>query len=446
MPRQIASPGNGYPLSRDLSARLVDVNGLMPLGRPTRKHPKSQIRKLEASITEFGLASPIVINDARQVIAGWGLVLAAKNLGLEKIPAITITDLSTAQLRALRLVLNRLSEDSLWDREALRLEFSEILQLEADIDLQITGFEVGEIDVALGGDTECEEDDCSDLDLTGKPISRFGDLWALGDHRLLCADARAPESYARLFGDNRAEMVFTDPPYNQRVDDISGLGAVKHAEFAMASGEMCSQEFEAFLSNTLSLAAEISTNGSLHFVFMDWRHLKELIKASSAIYSETKNLVVWAKCNGGMGSLYRSQHELLFVFKKGNAPHINNIELGRFGRHRSNVWTYPGQNELGARKSKLSLHPTAKPVSLVADALRDCSNRGGLILDPFGGIATTAIAAEKTGRRAYLIEIEPRFVDIAIRRWEQLTGKSAVKLEAGPAISSDRTEVADDRR
>ena len=201
MTQHPVSCGNGYPLSRDLSTRLVDLDSLRPLGRPTRKHPAHQIRKLEASITQFGLVVPIVIDDAGHVVAGFGLVLAAKNLGLDKIPAITIADLSKAKLRALRLVLNRLSEDSSWDREAVRLEFSEILQLEADIDLQITGFEVGEIDVALGGDTECEEDDCSDLDLTGKPISRFGDLWALGDHRLLCADARAPESYARLLGD-----------------------------------------------------------------------------------------------------------------------------------------------------------------------------------------------------------------------------------------------------
>jgi hypothetical protein len=278
------SGGNRYPLFRDLAPRLVALDGLTPLGRPTRKHPTSQIHKLEASITRFGLVLPILIDDARQVVAGWGLVLAAKNLDLEEIPAITICDLDEGQLRALRLALNRLAEDSSWDREALSIEFSEILQLDADVELQVTGFTMGEIDMSLNGDGQNEEDDATDLNFSATPTTRFGDLWALGNHRLLCGDARAPESYASLLGDDHVEMIFADPPFNRRVGDISGLGEIKHDEFAMASGEMSSQEFQGFLSKTLGLAAEFSTDGSLHFVCMDWRHIQDLLAAGANIY------------------------------------------------------------------------------------------------------------------------------------------------------------------
>jgi DNA modification methylase len=228
-------------------------------------------------------------------------------------------------------------------------------------------------------------------------------------------------------------MIFTDPPWNLQIQGhVSGLGAVKHVEFAMASGEMSSAEFQTFLATKLGHAARHAVDGSIHFVVIDWRHIKELLGATADLYSETKNLCVWNKSNAGMGSLYRSKHELVFVFKKGKAPHINNIELGRFGSHRSNIWNYPGQNTLNnSAKSKLSLHPTVKPVALVADALRDCSNLNGIVLDPFGGAGTTLIAAERTGRRARLIEIEPRFVDCTVRRWQQVTGRTAVHTETG---------------
>ena len=317
-----------------------------------------------------------------------------------------------------------------WDLDALTLEFSEILQIDCEFDLQTSGFEMAKIDISLEGSHHDEEDDLYDINVTAEPVARPGDFWLLGNHRILCADALHGSSYQRLLDGDYAEMIFTDPPWNVQINGhVSGRGTVKHQEFAMASGEMSPKEFEAFLTKALEHTAAHSTNGSLHFVCIDWRHVKGLLDAAADIYTEAKNLCFWNKTNAGMGSLYRSQHELVYIFKKGDRPHINNIELGRFGRHRSNVWTYPGQNVLnGSTKSKLSVHPTAKPVPLVADALRDCSNRGGLILDPFGGAGTTLIAAEKTGRRARLIEIEPRFVDVTIRRWEKLTGGTASKL------------------
>jgi DNA modification methylase len=437
--------GNGFAVSRNLNPILVCVETLKPLGRETRKHPPAQVRKLQASIEQFGFVLPIVIDAAGRVIAGWALALAAKMLGLAEVPAVTIADLDEANLRMLRLALNRLSEDARWDVEGLRLEFSEIMEISAEIDLRVGGFEMGEIDVAFGGFGGDEEDDLPALNEASTPVTKPGDLWLLEEHRILCADALMPESHTRLLGDERAQMIFTDPPWNIPIaGHVSGLGSTKHDDFAMGCGEMSAMEFEDFLRTTLGHAARCSDDGSIHFVCMHWGRIRELLAAAADLFTETKNLCIWNKSNAGMGSLYRSKHELIFVFKRGDAPHINNIGLGRFGRNRTNVWDYPSQNVLnGTTKSKLSLHPTAKPVALVADAIRDCSNRNDVILDPFGGAGTTLIAAEKTGRRAGLIEIDPRYVDVTIKRWQNLTGRIAVRVDAGTP-DNDRRPVSDD--
>jgi DNA modification methylase len=267
----------------------------------------------------------------------------------------------------------------------------------------------------------------------------------MGDHRVICGNALEAETYDRLLEDQQAQMVFTDPPYNVRINGhVSGLGAARHAEFAMASGEMSPKEFTTFLATALGNAAHHAVDGSIHFIFTDWRHIRELLDAATDVYRELKNLCIWAKTNGGMGSLYRSQHELIFVFKKGNAPHINNVQLGRFGRHRPNVWSYPGQSVWSnSHKGKLALHPTVKPVGLVADAIRDCSNQHDLILDPFGGAGTTLIAAEKTGRHARLIELEPRYVDVTVRRWQHLTGRNAIDATTGQPFTSRQSRETD---
>jgi hypothetical protein len=299
----------------------------------------------------------------------------------------------TKPLRLLRLALNRLGEESSWDFDTLTLEFADILEINIDVDLQLSGFEMGEIDVAFARSAGDEEDDLQALEGIATPVTTLGDLWLLDNHRLLCGDALAPESYGRLLGEERAQMVFTDPPWNIPIaGNVSGLGAVKHEDFVMASGEMSATQFETFLRTSLGNSAAHSVDGSIHYVCMAWSKMRELLGATETIYSELKNLCVWCKPNGGMGSLYRSQHELVFVFKHGFAAHINNIELGRHGRNRSNIWTYPSQNVLnGTSKSKLALHPTPKPVGLVADAIRDCSHRNGIILDPFGGAGSTLI-------------------------------------------------------
>jgi DNA modification methylase len=428
--------GNGYAVSRDLNPKLVPVAGCKPPGRETRKHPPQQVRKLAVSLERFGFVLPILVDLERRVVAGWGLVLAAQQLGLTEVPAVSLTDLSDAELRTLRLALNRITEDSGWDREALTIELSEILELAPDVGLEISGFEMGEIDLLLNGGGLEQEDELPAIDAAVAPVTRLGDHWVLGEHHLLCGDALQAESYARVLGTEKADMAFVDPPYNVAIDGhASGLGTVRHADFAMASGELSKAEFEVFLRTSLGHAAGCSRDGAIHFVCMDWRHMTEVLAAANEIYSELKNLCVWNKSNAGMGSLYRSKHELVFVFKVGKGTHINNVALGRYGRHRSNVWDYVSQNALnGTSKSKLSLHPTVKPVAMIADAICDCSNRGSVILDPFGGAGTTLIAAERTGRRACVIELDPSFVDISIERWQRLTGATAVHADSGRAF------------
>ena len=446
MTRPIEHRGNGFALSRNLVPKVVAVADCKLLGRETRKHSAHQVHKLAESLNRFGFVFPILIDSLGRVVAGWGLVLAARRLGLTEVPAVSLTDLSDADLRMLRLALNRLADDAVWDRDALGLEFSDLLEFESQIDLEASGFEIGEIDGLLDDHGYDQEDDLPEVETGITPVSRVGDHWILGDHRLVCGDALRPESFAKVMGDDKAEMMFADPPYNVPVEGhVSGLGAVKHDNFAMASGELSSAEFQTFLKTSLGHAASRSINGAIHFVCMDWRHQRELIAAADEVYSELKNLCVWNKSNAGMGSLYRSKHELVFVFKVGKKPHINNVALGKWGRHRANVWDYVSQNALnGTRKSKLALHPTAKPVAMIADAIRDCSNRGGLILDPFGGAGTTLIAAERTGRRARLIELEPTFVDVTIERWQRLTGGTALHAVSGkPFVRLDNNGTTD---
>ena len=441
--------GNGYLVSRDLNPKLVAIANCKPLGRETRKHPPGQVRKLAASLDRFGFVLPILIDPRGRVVAGWGLVLAARQLGQTELPAVSLTDLSEAELRTLRLGLNRISEDCAWDEEALTIELSEILELAPDIGLEVSGFEMGEIDALLDGGGLEQEDELPEVDPAVGPVTCLGGLWLLGEHRLLCGDALKAESYDRLLGTERADMAFVDPPYNVSIDGhASGLGRVRHADFAMASGELSSAEFTSFLKTSLGHAARWSRDGAVHFVCMDWRHMKELLAATEEIYHALKNLCVWRKSNAGMGSLYRSGHELVFVLKVGKGAHINNVALGRYGRHRTNVWDYVSQNALnGTAKSKLALHPTVKPVAMVADAMRDCSNRGGVILDPFGGAGTTLIAAERTGRRARLIELDPIFVDASIERWQRLTGGTARHADSGqPFKRSDPAGAASGTR
>jgi hypothetical protein len=301
MDQSLQRRGNGHATSRDLSSRLIPIADCKPLGRATRKHPPGQVRKLAASLDRFGFVLPILTDAQGRVVAGWGLVLAARQIGLREVPAVALADLTEAELRTLRLALNRITEDSSWEGTELALEFSEILQLEPQINLEISGFEMGEIDAHLNGDGLDQEDELPEMDAGALPVTRPGDVWLCGEHRIFCGDALAAESYARVLGGETADMLFSDPPYNVPIDGhASGLGAAKHADFAMASGELSSAGFLAFLTTSLGHAASCSIDGAIHFVCMDWRHVKEMIAAGEKIYSELKNLCIWNKSNAGM--------------------------------------------------------------------------------------------------------------------------------------------------
>ena len=419
----------------NLSIEVLPVASLKPYARNPHTHSAKQIRQIADSIRQFGFTNPILIDRDGGVVAGHGRIEATKLLGMQEVPTVRLDRMTEAQKRAYIIADNKLAENAGWDRELLALELQYISELEVDFDLTITGFEAAEIDVLLeevnAGTMGEEADDLPEVDQSGPPVSRVGDLWILGQHRVLCADATRAESFNRILGDELAQLVFVDPPYNVPINGhVGGLGAIQHREFPMASGEMSEDEFITFLKTVLGHLSNHSVDGSIHFICMDWRHCFELLCAGRAVYSELKNLCVWNKDNGGMGSLYRSKHELVLVFKNGTASHINNIELGRHGRNRANVWDYPGVNSLHEeRRAELAMHPTVKPVALVADAILDCSKRGGIVLDCFGGSGTTLIAAEQTGRHGYVMELDPAYVDVTIRRFRKVTGEEPIHAE-----------------
>jgi DNA modification methylase len=366
-------------------------------------------------------------------------LLAARDLDCNEVPTIQVTHLSESQKKAFAIADNQLATISKWNDPVLAGQLKELSIINLDFDIEVTGFEPAEIDLRIESlNLDVDDSDPADTlpaPATGEPVSRLGDIWTLGRHRLLCGDALDPVAYTTLMCGKKADMIFTDSPYNVKIDGhATGLGANRHREFAMASGEMTYAEFQTFLLSACLLLARHSSDGSIHFLCMDWRHSGELLTAGRAVYSEHKNTCVWVKSNAGMGSLYRSQHEFVFVFKNGQAPHRNNVQLGRFGRYRSNVWNYPGANSMGRGTEEgnlLVLHPTAKPVKLVVDAILDCSARGDLVLDPFMGSGTTLMAAERVGRRCYGLEIDPIYVDTTIRRWQTQTGDEAVHEATG---------------
>jgi DNA modification methylase len=415
------------------------TDGLKPQARNARTHSEKQIQQIAASIRQFGFTNPVLVDAEGHIIAGHGRVEAAKLLGMGEVPTIRLDHLTEAQKRAYVLADNRLAELAGWDRDLLALELGELAALDLDFDIGITGFDTAAVDLLLDekGPSKPKKEDEVPEPLDGPPVSRLGDLWCLGPHRLYCGDARDTAAYQRLLEGKKAQMVFTDPPYNVVIDGhVCGNGSIHHREFAMASGEMSEAQFTDFLTLILKNIAHVSADGSIHFICMDWRHLREVLAAGYSAYDELKNLIVWNKDNAGMGSFYRSKHELILVFKNGKAAHINNFGLGEKGRYRTNVWDYPGVNTMKAgRMDELAMHPTVKPTALVADAIRDCSQRKQIVLDAFMGSGTTLIAAEKTGRIACGLELDPAYIDVAIRRYQAYTGKAATLAETGQTFA-----------
>jgi DNA modification methylase len=413
-----------------------------------RTHSKRQIRQIKASMREFGFTNPVLVDCNNTIVAGHGRAEAAKLLGITEVPTIRLDRLTKEQIRAYIIADNKLAENAGWDKEILVIEFEYLSMLEnVDFDETITGFEVPEIDVILEEvrGTTSKEDEVPEPAFDQKPATKPGDLWLLGKHRIYCGNALEEASFSALMRNQKAHMAFVDPPYNVVIEgNVSGKGAVKHEDFKMASGEMDEAQFTKFLTDSLGLLARNTTPGSVHFVCMDWRHQRELLAAGEQAYDTLLNLCVWVKNNGGQGSFYRSRHELVYVFRNGKSRNRNNIQLGKYGRYRTNVWEYPAVRGLSQQQSDegnlLALHPTVKPVALVADAILDCSAPGNLVLDSFLGSGSTLMAAQRTGRICYGIEIDPVYVDVAIRRWQNSTGEATVHAQTGKRFNDVATQ------
>lgn len=435
---------------RTLSIENRPLSSLQLDPRNPRLHSDKQIGQIADSIRSFGFNVPVLIDAQLRVIAGHGRLRACELLGITEVPTIQLEHLSEHQVRAFMIADNRLTENAQWDDQLLGEQLKILSEAEIDFTLEATGFEMGEIDVFIENLTPAAAGKSDSADAVVEPstvnVSQPGDLWELGKNRLLCGNALVANSYEKLLGHQKAEMVFTDPPYNVPIaGHATGHGQHRHGDFVMGVGEMDQAEFTKFLMDALRLLASFSMDDSLHYVCIDWRHLGELLTAGTTAYSDLKNLCVWVKDNTDMGSFYRNQLELIFVFQNVKTAHRNNIQLGRFGRSRSNVWNYPSVNSFGAAADEgdlLALHPTVKPVALVADAIKDCTARGDLVLDPFSGSGTSIIAAERTGRVCYGMDLDPMYVDTAIRRWQRFTHLKAVHQASGQIFNQREQEVA----
>jgi DNA modification methylase len=443
------------PCVRSETTRLVvvyhSIDQLRPNPANPRQHNQKQIQQIAKSIETFGFNLPVLVDRELTVIAGHGRLQAAKVLSMDEVPTISIDHLSQTQAAALMIADNRLTELSQWDNKLLAEQLKLLSEAELDFRVEVTGFEVAEVDVLIEGLMPAPAGGSDPADRipetgAGVRVTRDGDLWLLDRHRVLCGNSLNQSTFSTLMEGRKATMIFVDPPYNVAISGhATGLGAIQHKNFKMASGEMTEAEFTDFLAQACGLLASHSEPGSIHFVCSDWRHMREMLDAGRQAYSELKNVCVWTKTNGGMGSFYRSQHELVFVFKLGKDAHRNNFRLGEYGRYRTNVWEYPGANSFSRTTDEgnlLELHPTVKPVALVADAIMDCSARNEIVLDSFLGSGTTVIGAERTGRICYGIELDAAYVDTVIRRWQSFTGKTAIHGVSGRSFMAlEETEA-----
>ena len=442
------------PPNSRLTIQHRSVDTLRPDPRNPREHSKKQIAQIAESIRVFGFNVPVLIDDDNKIIAGHGRALACQLLGITEIPTICLSHLSPEQVRAFIIADNKLTDNSTWNEILLGEQLKSLSEIDLNFSLEATGFEMGEIDVLIEGlsqSGDSAQDDPADVvpDPSEILVSAPGDWWQLGKHRVLCGDALDQGSYDRLMTQQRAAVVFTDPTYNLPVDGhASGLGKKQHGDFVMARGEMSRAEFTDFFGTVCKRLVSASQDGAIHFLCIDWRHVGELLAAGREAYDEMKSMCVWVKENAGKGSLYRCQHQLILVFRQGKHSPSHNVQPGRVGRCRGNVWQYPGANSFSrktAEENLLDPHPTGKPVVLVADAILDCSSRGDIVLDPFLGSGTTVIAAERTGRVCYGIEMDPAYVDTAVRRWQRFTGMRAVHGESGRSFDDLEKEATNAR-
>lgn len=418
---------------------LMSIDDLRPSSRKVRKKDPAHVREVAASMSELGFCDPVLVGKNNVVLDGEIRLDAARLLGLTTVPAVRIDHLSPDEQRLLRLALNRLGEKGQWDFAELKIELQELII--EDVPIEITGFSLPEIDqILLDDETTVTEIGPLAREPNAQSIARVGDRFALGCHEVVCGDATDPRVLEVLMGEEQAQLLLTDEPYNVRI--AGNVTGGSHREFVMGSGEMTDAEFLAFNEAWIGSCLPHLCDGALFGTFIDWRGNPTLHAAASGLGMAAVNLVVWAKTNAGMGSLYRSQHELLPVFKKGKAPHVNNVALGKHGRWRSNIWTYPGASSLGSDARRgLQEHPTVKPVAMLEDALLDMTNRGDIVLDPFLGSGSTLIAAEKTGRRCRGLELDPLYVDVILRRYHEVMGQHGVLIETGetfPEVAARR--------
>jgi DNA modification methylase len=421
-----------------LKIEYVALTALRENPRNARRHSAKQIEHLKAIISQAGFVQPGLVDQHNTLIAGHGRLEAARQLGLQEMPVVRLSHLKENELRALALADNRIAELATWDEEVLKVELSELVLEDLDFSISdVTGFAGPEIDAITFGPTFGSDPADGETAAPANPVTHIGDCWKADGVTLVCGDALRPATYAALDGE-RANMALTDMPYNVAITGhVSGKGRAKHREFLQGSGEMSEREFTAFLSTACERLKEHVANSALIYLFMDGAHLFELLHAARAANLRQKAFLTWAKTNAGMGSLYRSQTEHIAVFKKSGEPHVNNVQLGRFGRNRTTLWSYPGVNSFGRdRDAALAHHPTVKPVAMLADAILDASNRQDLILDPFSGSGSTLIAAHRTQRRAFGVELDPLYVDVALARIEQVT-ELAFAREADGAKFAD---------
>lgn len=444
-----ATLGDSQTPSR--SIMHLSPSAIAPHPDNPRKHSKRQIRQVADSIKRFGFRFPVLVDAKHRLVAGHCRIEAAKLLGLEEVPVIEAADLSDAEVRALMIADNRLTEISEWDDALLSQNFKILSELDLNFDLSITGFDYGDIErLMIVGEESADAPEAVDIQAAPE-VARFGDIWQLGEHKVLCGDSTQSASYSVLLGNDKARLIFTDPPYNLPAKTIGKVCEKQHGNFVQASGEMTPEAFTQFLGSVIQHLCDFSVAGSIHYLFMDWRHIKEILLAGEAHYTELKNLVVWNKDRPGMGTFYRSQHELIFVFKNGRAPHRNHFQLGQHGRLRTNVWDFPSvrssSEAFGDTKDRdaLQMHPTIKPVRLIEEALLDCSRRKDIVLDPFLGSGSTLIACEKTQRRCVGIEYAPRYVDATLFRWAAMTGLEPIHTQSGETYSQRQITLAKEK-
>lgn len=433
---QVHPKSAGILVQEGVRRKLIRIalGRLIPDENNPRLHPEAQIYALCRSYKAYGVINPILIDEQNHILAGHGRYEAALRLKLDKVPAIRVTGLSAQQKKAYRIADNKIALMSGWDREQLKIQIEDLVL--DDFDIEATGFSTAEIDIMLDDDIDKKDlaaDDLKESDLDINPLTQKGDIWVLGPHKIICGDSLKSKTYRFLLEGETSDLIVSDPPYNVAIDGhVCGSGKIKHEEFSMASGEMSAQEFTRFLRVVLKKAAKHAKPNATAFYFMDWRHMREIMDAADPVYGRHKQLCVWVKDNGGMGSFYRSRHELIFVFLRPGEKGINNFKLGQHGRYRTNVWEYPGVNTFKNRQHELlKMHPTVKPVSMIADIIRDCSHKNQLILDMFSGSGTTLLAAERTGRKARLIEYEPKYVDVTLQRWRRVTGQTPILQQTG---------------